>query len=196
MMVNDNSYFNELIQTLDNLPKGMISEVIDILHEARLRQRKIFIMGNGGSASTASHFVCNLAKNTRNEGWPNFRVIGLGDNMPIFSAYANDDGYVNVFAQQLVNLVEPGDVVIAFSANGNSPNVCNAIELASQHQAFTISFTGLKGGDLGKLVNLNLNVPSNVIEQVEDVHLILDHFICKELAKMYNLKFGSASNSD
>ena len=183
-MYNVRGYFTELKQTLDNLPEGLISEIIEILHAARLKQSKIFIMGNGGSASTASHFVCDLAKNTRKEGWPSFRVIGLTDNIAILSAYANDEGYENVFAQQLANLVEPDDLVIAISASGNSPNVLKAVELASQRGAFTIGFTGFTGGILGKLVDINLHVPSNVIEHVEDAHLMLEHLVCKALREI------------
>jgi len=183
-MYNVRGYFTELKQTLDNLPEGLISEVIEILHAARLKQSKIFIIGNGGSASTASHFVCDLAKNTRKEGWPSFRVIGLTDNIAILSAYANDEGYENVFAQQLANLVEPDDLVIAISASGNSPNVLKAVELASQRGAFTIGFTGFTGGILGKLVDINLHVPSNVIEHVEDAHLMLEHLVCKALREI------------
>lgn len=189
-MYNVRGYFTGLKETLDKLPEGLISEVIDVLHTARLNQRKIFILGNGGSASTASHFVCDLAKNTRKEGWPNFRAIGLADNMPIFSAYANDEGYENVFAEQLANLVEPGDIVIAISASGNSPNVLKAVELACKRQAFTIGFTGFSGGVLGRLVNINLHVPSDVIEHVEDAHLMLEHLICKELREIVQQPVG------
>jgi D-sedoheptulose 7-phosphate isomerase len=89
-------YLEDLKRTLDSLPRERIQQVIDILHEARLNKRQVFIMGNGGSASTASHFVCDLAKNTRAKSFPNFKVIGLTDNMAIFSALANDDGYENV----------------------------------------------------------------------------------------------------
>jgi D-sedoheptulose 7-phosphate isomerase len=138
-------------------------------------------MGNGGSAATASHFVCDLAKNTRYEGWPPFRVIGLTDNIASLTAYANDEGYQNVFSQQLANLVRPGDIVIGISASGNSPNVLRAIDLANQAKARTIGFTGFDGGQLGKMVDLHINVPSNIIEQVEDIHLMLEHMIVKTL---------------
>jgi D-sedoheptulose 7-phosphate isomerase len=113
-------YIRQLQTTLDELPVEQIERVIDILYEARLSGKQVFIMGNGGSASTASHFVCDLAKNTRYPGWPHFRVIGLTDNMALFSALANDDGYENVFAQQLESLVRPGDIVIGISTSGNS----------------------------------------------------------------------------
>ena len=136
-------------------------------------------MGNGGSASTASHFVCDLAKNTRKDNLPHYRVIGLTDNMEIFSAYANDEGYENVFAKQLINLLNPGDVVIGISASGNSPNVLNAILEAKRYNATTIGFTGFDGGPLGSMVDFNIHVKSNIIEHVEDIHLVLEHIIVK-----------------
>src|SRR3990172_7233066 len=174
-------YVNSLKHTLDQLPMTEIDKVIAILHEARLSGRQIFIMGNGGSASTASHFVCDLAKNTRRQGWPNFKVIGLADNMSIFSAYANDEGYASVFANQLDSLAHTGDVVIGISTSGNSPNVINAIELANQRGATTIGFTGFNGGRLGSMVEIEIRVASQSIEQVEDIHLILEHLITKAL---------------
>jgi D-sedoheptulose 7-phosphate isomerase len=141
-------------------------------------------MGNGGSAATASHMVCDLAKNTRTPEAPDFRVIGLADNMPIFSALANDEGYENVFSQQLANFVQPGDVVIGISASGKSPNVVKAIELARRAGAITIGFTGFDGGRLHELVDLEIHVPSHTIEHVEDIHLTLDHVITKAIREM------------
>ncbi|MBE0409074.1 MAG: SIS domain-containing protein [Anaerolineales bacterium] len=174
-------YISELQVTLQHLPQERIHQVIDILAERRMKGRQIFIMGNGGSASTASHFVCDLAKNTRKDGLLPFRVIGLSDNMPLITAYANDEGYDNVFAQQLANLVRVDDVVIAISASGNSPNVLRAIEYANQIGATTIGFTGFDGGILGSIVDIHVHVPSNCIEHVEDIHLVLEHLICKTL---------------
>jgi len=174
-------YITGLQQTMDQLPHQLIADVIGVLHEARLKGNQVFIMGNGGSAATASHFVCDLAKNTRQEGLPHFRVIGLTDNMAIFSAYANDEGYESVFSQQLANLVKPDDVIIGISASGNSKNVLNAIVEAKKHNLKTIGFTGFDGGLLGKMVDINIHVKSNVIEYVEDIHLMLEHMIVKAI---------------
>lgn len=174
-------YLTDLGGLLDRLPEQAIEETIDLLCQARLEDRQVFIMGNGGSASTASHFVCDLAKNTRLAGFPDYRVIGLADNMPIFSALANDEGYENVFAQQLASFVRPGDIVIAISTSGNSPNVIKAVELANQVGARTLGLTGFDGGLLGSLAELHLHVPSHCIEHVEDLHLVLEHLICKAL---------------
>jgi D-sedoheptulose 7-phosphate isomerase len=179
-----NRYINELRSTLDHLPVEMIDEVVNLLHNARLQNKQIFIMGNGGSASTATHFVCDLAKNTRRPGWPHFRTIGLTDNMAILTAYANDEGFENVFSEQLANMVKPDDIVIAISTSGNSRNVLKAIELANRMGASTVGFTGFDGGDLGKIVQYHVHIASNIIEQVEDLHLALEHMICRTLGNM------------
>jgi len=174
-------YITVLQRTMDKLPRELIAEVVNILHDARLTGRQVFIMGNGGSASTATHFVCDLAKNTRRDGLPHYRVIGLTDNMAIFSAYANDEGYDIVFSQQLANLIRPSDIVIGISASGNSANVLNGIAEAKKYQATTIAFTGFDGGRLGTMVDINIHVDSHVIEHVEDIHLMLEHMIVKTI---------------
>jgi D-sedoheptulose 7-phosphate isomerase len=114
-------------------------------------------------------------------GWPHFRVFGLTDNMAIFSAYANDEGYERVFAEQLLSLVRPRDIVIGISTSGNSENVISAVEAANAEGAQTIVFTGFSGGRLASIAQLNLHIESDCIEHVEDVHLILEHLICKAL---------------
>ena len=175
------TYISSLQETLNHLPVNSIARVVDILQEARVSGRQVFIMGNGGSASTATHFVCDLAKNTRRDDLPHFRVVGLTDNMAIFSAYANDEGYEHVFEAQLDNLLNPDDIVIAISASGNSKNVLNAMRLARQRNAVTIGFTGFDGGSLQDLVDVQVHVESQVIEHVEDIHLMLEHMIVKTL---------------
>jgi D-sedoheptulose 7-phosphate isomerase len=177
-------YIDGLQFTLDHLPIEDIRQIVQLLAEARLNQRQIFIMGNGGSASTASHFICDLSKNTRRPDLPNFKAIGLTDNMAIFSALANDEGYESVFAQQLASLLQPGDIVIGISASGNSPNVLNAIDLARRMGATTIGFTGFDGGRLKSMVEYGVHIQSTCIEHVEDIHLMLEHVITKELRDM------------
>ena len=180
------SYISVLQDTVGKLPVDPITRVVETLQNARLEGRKVFVMGNGGSASTANHFVCDLAKNTRHDSLPHFRVIGLTDNMAIFSAYANDEGYENVFAAQLANLVEAEDVVIAISASGNSANVVKAIQEAKSYNAVTVGFTGFTGGKLASLVDIQVHVDSYVIEHVEDIHLMLEHMIVKAIKDMHN----------
>jgi D-sedoheptulose 7-phosphate isomerase len=177
-------YVTNLTATIDQIPLDLVEEIVLTLHHARLEGKQIFVMGNGGSASTASHFVCDLAKNTRKPGLPHFRVIGLTDNMATFSAYANDEGYENVFSQQLDNLLNPGDLVIAISASGNSPNVLEGVKLAIQRGAKVIGFTGMTGGQLKDLAQLVVHISSMSMPQVEDSHLIVQHMICNAMNEM------------
>lgn len=188
------TYINMVTDAVQQLPVDRIAAVVEILQTARMQGRQIFIMGNGGSASTATHFVCDLAKNTRHSSLPHFRAIGLTDNMAILSAYANDEGYENVFAAQLANLIESDDVVIAISASGNSANVLKAIEAARKHNAFTVGFTGFDGGRLGSMVDLHVHVDSHIIEHVEDIHLMLEHMVVKTLKDLANEEISLAQN--
>lgn len=183
-MSNIVNYLNEFNQLLSHIPVSDIEAVVKLLHETRFKDQQIFIMGNGGSASTASHFVCDLAKNTRRPGAPRFRVIGLSDNIAIFSAYSNDEGYESAFVEQLESLVRPNDIVIGISASGNSKNVLNAIQLANIVGARTIGFTGFDGGKLKNMVEFGVHIPSKRIGQVEDIHMMLVHMIVESLGKM------------
>jgi D-sedoheptulose 7-phosphate isomerase len=185
------TYLTQIQETVSKLPADLMNQVIAILLERARWGSKIFIFGNGGSAATASHFACDLAKNTMVPNAPRFRVIGLTDNVSLISAWANDTAYDNIFAAQLKPLIDAGDVIIGISCSGNSPNVLNAMEVARQHGAITIAFTGDRGGRLKEMVDLCIQAPSPLIEQQEDVHLILEHCICaairEELNKEYNL---------
>jgi D-sedoheptulose 7-phosphate isomerase len=183
------AYLAELQETVAHLPAEPIDRVINILLESARQGNKVFIFGNGGSAATATHFACDLGKNTLVPGAPRFKVIGLTDNVSLMTAWANDTSYDNIFAAQLSSLVEPGDVAIGISCSGNSLNVLNAIAVARHHGATTIGFTGDQGGRLKDMVDVCLQAPSPHIEQQEDVHLILEHCICSairdELIQIY-----------
>jgi len=172
-----NDYKNKFIAALDSIEENHLNSLIKVLSDARERGNKIFIMGNGGSASTASHFVCDLSKNTKKQGIPNFKVIGLADNMASFSAYANDDGYHKVFVHQLESLMDKGDIVIGISTSGNSRNVLEAMEYANKNGGDSVGFTGFDGGKLKEICKLNLHIDSKIIEHVEDLHLFLEHYI-------------------
>ncbi|MBN1373630.1 MAG: SIS domain-containing protein [Anaerolineaceae bacterium] len=174
-------YLDELRSALDGLPLETIDQVVNIIHEARVNGRQVFVMGNGGSASTATHFVCDLAKNTKNKGWPNIRAIGLTDNIAMITAYANDDGYDNMMVEQLANFVQPRDVVLGISTSGNSSNVVKAIELANHSGAITIGFTGRSGGKLSKVAQVNVSVNSDLVQQLEDAHMMLCHMVTNAL---------------
>lgn len=178
------AYLREIQILLDNLNRDVIEQVISVLQSARLAGRQVFIIGNGGSAATASHLACDLAKNARLAGWPPFRVLALTDNVPLLTAYANDEGYDQVFAQQLANFVQADDVVLAISTSGNSPNILRAVELAARCGALGVAWTGFAGGQLASLAHVHLNVPSQSVPQVEDVHAILAHLITNALRSL------------
>jgi D-sedoheptulose 7-phosphate isomerase len=170
-------YIDRLQKTLANLPLGQIERVIETLMEAQQARRTVFVCGNGGSASTASHLACDLSKNTAQPGLPRLRVVSLTDNVELITAWANDTAYEHIFAEQLRGLVEPGDVVIGISGSGRSKNVLNAMALARQVGAITIGLIGFDGGLLADMVDVPVVVPSNCMERIEDVHLILEHLI-------------------
>ena len=179
-----NRYLDELTSLIDRLPLFPVQDVISILAHARFNNKQVFILGNGGSAATASHFACDLGKGTLMAGLPRFRVIALTDNMSLFSALANDFGYDQVFCEQLKSLVQPGDVVIGISGSGSSPNVLNAIKAARDAGATTIGMVGFDGGELKDLADVYIHVPSDNMEQVEDMHLMLEHLICTSLREI------------
>jgi len=170
-------YLGEVKSAIDGLPETRIEAVVQLLWQAYLEERQVFIIGNGGSAATASHFACDLSKSTIRAGMGRFRVIALTDNVPLITAWANDSSYENVFAEQLCNLMNEGDLLIAISGSGNSPNILKAVQVAGSMRAATIGFTGFIGGKLKDMVDLCVVVPSNCMAQIEDVHLILEHAI-------------------
>ena len=174
-------YLDEMKYTLNALPLERIQDVVDVLLSANYVGSTVFVLGNGGSAATASHFACDLAKGTITPGRPRFRVIALTDNMPLVTAWSNDVAYEQVFAEQLSGLIGRGDVVVAISGSGNSPNVLRAVELASRMGGITIGFSGFAGGRLSTLVDVPVVVPCDCMEQIEDVHMILCHLTCTVL---------------
>lgn len=172
-----NGYFTELKKTLEEIPMGKVERIVQMLYEAYLNNKYVFIMGNGGSASTASHFACDLGKGTICEGKRRFRVVSLNDNMPLITALSNDFGYERVFVEQLMNLVNPGDIVISITGSGNSSNILRAIEYAKKHGAKTIGLIGFSGGELKEMVDEHITISNTNYGQVEDIHLILSHAI-------------------
>jgi D-sedoheptulose 7-phosphate isomerase len=175
-------YLDEVGQALRVLPHGEIKQVIDILNQARNDGKQIFVMGNGGSAAMASHFACDLGKGTVQEGKPPFKVLSLADNVPLLTAYGNDFGYEVVFAEPLASLAQPGDVAIAISSSGNSPNVLLAMDRATEIGLTTIGITGYEGGKLRDKVNVCVAVPANPrhpdsMQHVEDGQWVTLHAI-------------------
>jgi D-sedoheptulose 7-phosphate isomerase len=176
------SYLSGLQLCIDEISNQDIEGVADILFEAYRNNRQIFIFGNGGSAATASHIVCDLRKGTALPGKPRLKVISLTDNIPLFTAIGNDISYESVFVEQLISQVEKGDVAIGISCSGNSPNVLKAIQYAGEHGATTIGFTACGGGKLKGITDKNINLSTHDFGQAEDIHLSLGH-ILKELIK-------------
>ena len=177
-------YFSEVIRSIQNLPRQELLKVIDILRTARMEGKTVYVFGNGGSAATASHMVCDFGKNTRQPEKPSLKIVALNDNMATFSAYANDEGYERVFVEQLITLANPGDVALAISGSGNSPNVLLAVEAARQIGMVTVGLIGFEGGKLKDLVETCVIVPSDDIAAVEDVHMVIDHVITTILSGM------------
>lgn len=174
-------YFSSVQDLLNHVPFETVEQAADVLMAANRAGQTVFIFGNGGSAATATHFGCDLAKRPIVAGQPRFRVISLTDNNAIMTALSNDIGYDVVFSEQLIPLVRSGDVVIGISGSGSSPNVLNAMRVASEAGATTIGFCGFDGGQLKVMVDIPVHVPSNVMPMVEDVHLMLEHAICERL---------------
>ena len=171
------NYLDSLKSYLDRIPLDKVEAITDLLSRAYKNNRQVFIMGNGGSASTASHFACDLGKGTIIEGKPRFRVISLNDNISLITALSNDCGYDEVFREQLMNLVQAGDIVISITGSGNSPNVLKAIEYARSRGAVTIGCIGFDGGKLRGMVDEEITLACSNYGQVEDIHLILEHLI-------------------
>jgi D-sedoheptulose 7-phosphate isomerase len=174
-------YLGQVQDVLDALPEEAIRDVVDILLSANYVGSTVFTVGNGGSAATASHFACDLAKGTIMPHRPRFRVMPLTDNVPLMTAWSNDVAYEDLFAEQLRNLIREGDVVVAFSGSGNSENVLRAVRLARQARGITVGLSGFSGGALKDAVDVPLVVPCHCMEQIEDVHVILCHLICTVL---------------
>jgi len=174
-----NDYLENLKNALDNLDRKEINSLAELLLNAYRENKQIFVMGNGGSAANASHFACDINKSSKYNKSKNFKVISLNENVPILMAYANDYGYEQVFVEQLKNLLQEGDIVIAFSGSGNSPNIINAIEYANLKNCTTVGITGYDGGILKKISTLSVNADVDDMQISEDIHLILNHIMMK-----------------
>lgn len=168
-------YCEGLKGALEAVPLEPFEELVRLLESAFHEERQVFVMGNGGSGSTASHFACDFNKGI-SFGLPKrFRVICLHDNLATLMAYANDVSYEQIFVEPLKNFLRAGDLVIGLSGSGNSPNVLRAIEFANGRGAHTVGLSGFDGGRLAGLARTALVVPVNDMQKAEDVHFILLH---------------------
>jgi D-sedoheptulose 7-phosphate isomerase len=178
------SYFSALELMLGEISLPNLQRVLQILEQAYYNGHRVYIMGNGGSAATASHFALDRAKNTIVPQAPRLKAISLTDHVPLITAWSNDTAYEHIFAEQLANLIEAGDVVIGISASGNSLNVIKALELATDVGAFTIALLGAKGGKVKDMVDAYVLAPGQNIEQEEDAHMILAHVITRHMREV------------
>ncbi len=176
-------YIGRFKTLLENLSLEQIEKVTGQIIDAYENGRSIFIMGNGGSGATASHFACDLNKGVSLGLKKRFRVTCLNDSIPIILAYANDLSYQNVFLEQLKNFLESGDLVIGISGSGNSKNILKAIRYANSKKATTVGVSGFDGGKLFSLARISLVVKSEDMQQIEDAHLLVAHVIMQYLCQ-------------
>ena len=176
-------YLDQLKELLDIFPHERFEEIGQALMSAYDKEKQVFIMGNGGSGSTASHFACDINKGCCYGLEKKFKVICLNDNMSTILAYANDLSYNNIFIEQLKNLLQPGDIVIGISGSGNSENVLLAVSYAKEKDAVTIGLSGFDGGRLAQMVDLPFVAAIDDMQKVEDVHMIVVHMLMQYLRK-------------
>jgi D-sedoheptulose 7-phosphate isomerase len=176
-------YLDELEVVVHHISRDAIRATVEALMEVWRRQKTVFLIGNGGSAATASHMMNDLNKCTVVDGMPRFRAIALTDNVPLMTAVGNDLAYSEVFVEPLKNLLQSGDLLLAMSASGNSPNILKAVDHAKDLGVRVIGFCGQPGGRLAQLADLKVIIPSDRIGHQEDGHLILNHVITADLAQ-------------
>ncbi|MCK5065006.1 MAG: SIS domain-containing protein [Candidatus Fermentibacteraceae bacterium] len=183
MLKEIGTYLNQVSTLALKIPSEDIEKITRILLNTYYADGRIFIFGNGGGSSTASHFTCDLAKGTVTPERPRLKAICLSDNIPLITAWANDTDYTNTFGEQLKNLVERNDAVIGLSGSGMSPNVINAFHVANDAGAISILLSGFEGGEAVKVASESIIVPSEDMQQIEDVHLMLCHIIFRIVRK-------------
>lgn len=171
------NYMAGVKQLIDSVPEEQIERLATRLEDAWRNGRRVLLMGNGGSAATASHIVNDLQKCLHLECGKPLKTLCLSDCTPLLMAWGNDTDYANVFAPQVDCWAEPGDLVIAISGSGNSPNVLNAVEAANKRGAHTFGLAGYQGGKLASIANENITISSDNMQQIEDLHMILLHVV-------------------
>jgi D-sedoheptulose 7-phosphate isomerase len=188
-MINEKfltGYFSEMKEVIDRMPLEKLDRAIEALFDAWKQERQVFLLGNGGSAATASHAANDFNKATVVEGKKRFRAFCLSDNVPLVSALTNDLGWSEVYVEQLKNYFRPGDYVVVFSVHGGkaeepgrewSQNLLKAMQYARDHGGKTIAFTGYDGGAMKDLADLCVIIPVNSTPQTESFHMALEHLI-------------------
>lgn len=196
-ILDSRQYFEELQRVVTCLSHDGIDQIAGVLYKAYESQRIVYTFGNGGSASLASHFACDLGKGTAYcNGGKRFRALALTDNLPTLTAWANDSGYEDIFSEQLRNFVHPQDVAFAISGSGNSKNVLNALEVAREAGATTLGISGFEGGRMKSLCDICVVVPSNNMQIIEDMHLAMAHSIFRIVYSRVSRRTMAASCSE
>jgi len=176
-MFTPTSYFQKVAAVLPAIPAEPVEQIIATLRQARANGQRIFVFGNGGSAANASHIVNDMIKSTIQPGRPRMKLICLSDNVPTLTAYANDVSYDIIYAEPLASLAEPGDVAIALSGSGNSPNVLRAMDVAQEMGLTRIGLSGRDGGKLKDQCDICVIVPNDSMQVIEDAHLVILHAV-------------------
>jgi D-sedoheptulose 7-phosphate isomerase len=175
------AYRDRLRRSLETLDLAQVERFVEALESARRDGRRVFLFGNGGSAATASHMACDLNKGVSQGKDRAFKVLCLNDNVPTMTAWANDVAYEEIFLGQLKNFLVPGDLVVAISGSGNSPNVVRAVEWANSQGAVTVGLCGYRGGKLKEMARLVVHVDVDDMQVVEDLHLVVGHMATQAL---------------
>jgi D-sedoheptulose 7-phosphate isomerase len=176
-IMDPHSYFENSYRVLARLPYPNVEAVADKLFRAYVEGRRVFLFGNGGSAALASHFACDLGKGTigADDHQKRFKVLALTDNTALITAWANDSSFEKVFSEQLRNFIERDDIAFAISGSGRSPNVLQALQVARQAGAFNIGLTGFLGGEMKRMCDLCIVIPSDNMQIIEDLHVSVTH---------------------
>jgi D-sedoheptulose 7-phosphate isomerase len=187
------TYFRDLTGLVSQLPYNSITQIVSVFLEAFAEQRTVYVFGNGGSAASASHLMCDINKGASASGdGKRPRVMALTDNTSLITAWANDFGYERIFSEQLKTFIKPRDVAFAISTSGDSPNVLLALETARQYGAMTVGLGGYQGGQMKSLCDVCAIVPSDNVQLVEDLHHAMIHSIF--VAVRENLLHGTTKN--
>ena len=187
------TYFRDLTGLVSQLPYDSISSIVSIFLDAFAEQRTVYVFGNGGSAASASHLMCDINKGASAPGDSKRpRMMALTDNASLITAWANDFGYERIFSEQLKTFIKPRDVAFAISTSGDSPNVLLALETARQYGAMTVGLGGCQGGQMKSLCDVCAIVPSDNVQLVEDLHHAMIHSIF--VAVRENLLQGNTKN--
>jgi D-sedoheptulose 7-phosphate isomerase len=182
-MIPFSSFTAEIQKNYTKMDQECIHSLVDLFVDGYQYDKMIFLFGNGGSGSAASHFCEDIGKGTLTDlnGSKRFKVLSLTDNLPYILAWANDHGYETIFEQQLKNFAKRGDIAVGISGSGNSENVIRAIDYANRIGMITVGFTGYDSGKLGRMVSHHIHVPSNNMGIVESIHASIMHYIVQSL---------------